>query len=166
MSIMNFVNSLLNRTNIAPKSEVVVSPVVEVPAEAPKVATYQSKWGYHPVSYETFLKLRELRKWYFMALHDVAAWFRWNRKTVYKSKVEPLYCKTFVLDKGETRKRTDKEGHIHWIWYPKTRTDLGICDAFQSARMPMKTSEEVVQLKISDEEINRLHTEVSKFFNK
>ena len=161
MSIINFVSGLLSKS-VAPKVEAVavpVAPIVEI-----SKATYKGKWGYHPVSYETFLKLKELHKWYFITLRHLGTWVRWTRKTKYKVGPEPKYCHTFVIDKHEIRKHVNKQGNIEWRWYPKTRNDCGIREAYQEARMPKKTPEEVVELKISEKEINRLHSEVSKFF--
>lgn len=128
----------------------------------PATETYQSRWGYHPVSYETFLKLKELHKWYHMTLRHLGCWVRWNRKTVHRYGPEPKYCPTFVKDR------------IDWWYtpsgacksYPKTRVDHGICEAYHAARMPTATPEEVESLNTSEEEINRLHTEVSEWFSR
>jgi len=163
MSTMNFVNGLLNKSNVAPQTEAVKVEVV--PVVEKKVETFKGKWGYHPVSYETFLKLKELQKWYYMTLSRLGTWVRWTRKTKYRVGSEPQYCHAFVIDKMEIRKHVNKEGWTEWRWYPKTRNDCGVREALREARMPKKTPEEVVQLKISEEEINRLHFEVSKFFN-
>ena len=126
----------------------------------------QGKWGYYPASPETFKKLKELHKWYHETLRNLGTWVRWTRKKVHKVGPEPKYCHTFVVDKWEMRKYINKEGFTGYRWYPKTRFDCGVCEAYQTARMPKKTAEEVVQLKISEAEINRLHTEVSAFFKK
>ena len=126
----------------------------------------QGKWGYYPASRETFLKLKELHKWYYETLRNLGTWVRWTRKTKHRSGPEPKHCHTFVVDKWEMRKYINKEGFTGYRWYPKTRFDCGVCEAYQTARMPKKTAEEVVQLKISEAEINRLHAEVSAFFKK
>jgi len=127
-------------------------------------ATYQGKWGYYCISYETFKKLRELNKWYHMTLRDLGRWVRWNRKTIHRYGAEPKYCHTFVLDKADLRSHVNKEGYTVYRWYPKTCMDYGICGAYQLARMPKKTVEEVEHLEISEDLINRLHSEASVFF--
>lgn len=123
--------------------------------------SYKSKWGFHPVSRETFLKIRELKKFYFITLHRLGTWVRWDRKTVNQHGPEPIYCPMFVEDKMEWRKHVNKEGFTEYRTYPKTRVDHGILEAYESARMPKATAEEVVPLKISEEEINRLYDQMN-----
>ncbi len=41
---------------------------------------HQSRFGYHPCDRETFAKLKELNKLYTKALHQKAAFERWERK--------------------------------------------------------------------------------------
>ncbi len=41
---------------------------------------WQSRHGYYSASYQTFLQLRQLRKAYWRAVRQVAAWRRWQRK--------------------------------------------------------------------------------------
>jgi len=54
----------------------------------------KSRWGYHPCDYETFQKLRVIKKYYYKNLHVIAERDRWldkepqnrvrkHRKTVY-----------------------------------------------------------------------------------
>jgi hypothetical protein len=42
--------------------------------------TYQSRWGFHPCDYPTFLKLKRIHKAYWKGLCILAAWQRWSRK--------------------------------------------------------------------------------------
>jgi hypothetical protein len=51
----------------------------EVIKEIPFTA-YRSKWGWHPISYEDFQILRELRKRFWQTLRMAYAWQRWARK--------------------------------------------------------------------------------------
>src|SRR5947209_1054995 len=41
---------------------------------------HQSRWGWHPCDYATFLLLKELNRLYERALRQFAAWRRWQRK--------------------------------------------------------------------------------------
>jgi len=42
--------------------------------------TYQSRWGFHPCDYETYLLLKQLNRLHDQALHACADWQRWARK--------------------------------------------------------------------------------------
>jgi len=42
--------------------------------------THRSRWGFHPCSHATFLKLKALKKAYWEAVRGLARWIRWNRK--------------------------------------------------------------------------------------
>lgn len=145
--------------------EKISATLKEVEAKPRKIATevYESRWGYHPVSYETFLKLKELHKWYHMTLRHLGTWVRWDRKTVHQHGPEPKYCPTFVENRPEWRDFVDADGNYHCRYYPKKRVDHGICEAYHQARMP-RPKEDVEPLDISVEEIDRLHTEVSAWF--
>lgn len=131
---------------------------------AVQTKTYKSKWGYHPVSYETFLKLKELNKWFHFTLYALGRWVRWDRKTVHQHGPEPKYCGTFVWNRAEWRKHVNKDGHTEFRFYPKTRVDHGIREALYEARMPKATPEEVEPLELSDDEIDRLHAQVQEWF--
>jgi hypothetical protein len=41
---------------------------------------YQSRWGYHPCNYQTYLKLRRLHRAYWEGRRLIAKWERWNAK--------------------------------------------------------------------------------------
>jgi len=104
---------------------------------------YESRWGFHSCSYETFRKLKFLHKWYYQTLKDHARWQRWNRKFPHNRKgPEPQYCPFYVERK---------------YWRAK---DYGIVAAYQQTRMPVPR-EEVQSLEISVEEIDRMYEEVS-----
>src|SRR5262249_6503788 len=40
---------------------------------------YQSRWGFHPIDYPTYLKLKRLHKAYWEAQRRIGAWRRWSR---------------------------------------------------------------------------------------
>src|SRR5437764_918694 len=41
---------------------------------------HQSRWGYHPCNFETYLKLRRLHQAYHDGLRLLARWRRWRAK--------------------------------------------------------------------------------------
>lgn len=128
---------------------------------------HQSRWGYHPVSYETFRKLKTLKKRYWQTVYAVARWRRWDRKTVNQTGPEPKYCPAFVEEKGHYKTVTHKVGDQEFkgsVYVPKTLNDHGILEAFEQARMPMETPEAVKPLNISDAQIDRLYEEVEAWF--
>jgi hypothetical protein len=42
--------------------------------------SFQSRWGYHPCDFPTFLKLKRIHKVFWVGLRKLAAWERWHRK--------------------------------------------------------------------------------------
>lgn len=54
---------------------------------------HQSRWGFHPCSYELYLKLKKLNILCQKALRQIAIWERWNRK-------DPKNRRRFVGVKG------------------------------------------------------------------
>lgn len=126
---------------------------------------YKSRWGFHPVSYATFCKLKELKKWYFQTVYSVARWSRWDRKTVHQKGPEPSYCPLFVLDQMYVHKYTNKEGHEARKYFPKTLRDHGVLAAFEQARRPVETPEEVRPLQLDLDKIDRLHAEAKQYFD-
>lgn len=47
---------------------------------ATATTTHQSRWGYHPCDYQSFLKLKEAHKLLLDAIRRVRAWERWDNK--------------------------------------------------------------------------------------
>lgn len=105
----------------------------------------KSRFGYHPCSYELYLKLKYIYKHYWNALSDYSNWERWNRKyphnrVIRKRKTnakgqkigyeivgprpEPTYCPFFV-------KTVVKYG----VSYSEV-SDFGFNDLFYYARRP------------------------------
>lgn len=61
--------------------------------------THQPRWSSKPLywraDYETYLKIRALKRWYWMTVQHYANWRRWKRKTVYQHGTEPIFCTSF-----------------------------------------------------------------------
>jgi len=131
--------------------------------------TSQSRWGFHPVDYPTFLKLRVLHRRYWETVRAVARFVRWDRKTVRRQGPAPRYCPAFVQERGRWEERPQRD-HPTWRpvcrWRPKTLIDRGVVEAYRTARMPAESPEGVKELSLSQAEIERLFDEVEAWFKK
>lgn len=106
--------------------------------------TFKSRFGFHPTSHETYMKLKELHKWYWKTLYAFHRWNRWDRKQPQNRRgPEPSYCPLFVLDKSWYRITTGQDGNMKGKYFPKTVTDHGIVDLYHMARMPQAEPMEV-----------------------
>jgi len=111
-------------------------------------SVHESRWGFHPVSYETFRKLKFLHKWYYQTLRDFARWVRWKNKFPHNRKgSEPQYCPFFV---------PKRRGHC---------VNYGIVAAYRQARMPVPR-DEVQPLELSVEKIDGMYEEVKSWVEK
>jgi len=130
------------------------------------MSSYKSKWGYHPTSFETFKKLKNLKKRYWQTVYAVARWRRWNKKTVNKIGSEPIYCPFFVEEKSSWVKKIGKDGQTSTYLLPKTLNDQGVLGAYENARIPVENSELVQLNQISEADINLLFEKVEDWFGK
>jgi len=48
--------------------------------ETTATKVYQSKWGYHPVDHDGFMKLKEAHRLLLRAYHDIKKYVRWENK--------------------------------------------------------------------------------------
>lgn len=148
---------------------------------------FQSKWGYHPVSYETSKKLRFINKVFSKAKHVAGAWERWERK-------EPQNRVIYTYIKGPNDKKTkkvlcDDQGNpvlwkepnvFNWFFEKKPTerhkyyTSKGWCrsgglgeailEASRIARMPANSPEAVQSLKFSEKEIDEIYEAAKAWF--
>jgi len=146
--------------------------MVAVPVEKNDPIVFESKWGFHPVDYATFKKLKELHRNYWRAVCGLAAWFRWNAKQPQNRIIterikdetgrvkgrrvigpwsEPTYCPLF----GQP---AVKRG---WLTIPEHLTDHGIVNAYQQARKP-KPRTEVAAPVLSIERIDELYQKLKE----
>ena len=106
----------------------------------------KSRFGWHPCSYDVFLKLKRLKKRYWETLRAYAKWRRWQGKMPYnRTGPEPDYCPFFVT---------------HEV------TDHGFLAQLLSARTPRAETEVVVFGPSHVEHIEKCHVEVEAWFNK
>jgi hypothetical protein len=94
---------------------------------------YQPKWSDKPLHYrcswETYFKLKSLKRWYYQTLHDVGCWKRWARKRKYKYLYrEPAVCEVFVNDMWQGM-----------LIHLATASNQKILQHFELARMPSET---------------------------
>jgi hypothetical protein len=144
--------------------------------------TFQSKWGWHPCDYETYLLLKKLHLAYWQALRRYALWRRWARKQpqnrvsrrrivdaagrkigsqvigpLSEPALHPLFCiRQLVVHV--------RHGHGQGHRVETERVcfcDYGIPEAYRRARRPMPSPDQVLPLSISLEEIRRLAHELN-----
>ena len=127
-----------------------------------KNSVFESRFGFHPVDYETFRKLKQLHKLYWQTVYDVARWERLNRKTVTKNVPEPLYCSVFVEEKHCYTSYINKDGHRGVKFHSKKVNDHGVIQAYQSARMPKESSDDVEPIHISISEIEKMISQLQR----
>ena len=148
----------------------------------------QGKYGWYPCDIETYHKLKKLNMAFNKALHEKAAWERWDRKEpqnrVIRAKLkdstgrvvgyqasipmpEPeltsIFCKKVVKrvqwgKKGGFFKDGIDETHIEL-------SDLPIYQDYCNARYPVAGEEGVSSLKMNMEIINELHGKIINISN-
>jgi hypothetical protein len=149
--------------------------------EATAMKTYQSKWGYHPISLEASKKLRFINGVYAKAQHLAGAWERWERKSpqnrVVKRAIKDdkgLKIKTEVVKDAAGKPVPWLEpqvcplfhdkiagkvqyGTYHWGYAKDNGFGEKILAASRQARTPMPTPEEVAPFLFTEEEIDKLY---------
>jgi len=144
---------------------------------------YQSRWGWHPISYDAFCKLKELHKltwnaWY--AHNDLK---KWARKTVTRPEEPPKTDPRFTKEqKGigyyacmltHYRKNpgaeVHEEYHVPTVIYGEDEQNYyfdplasEIIETMRMARTPEEREEDVENPPLSEE---RIHELFDKFFS-
>jgi len=147
--------------------------------------TYQSRWGYHPCDYETFVLLKLLNARWLVAQRRHAQWQRWFRKKPAnrvvrrwlrdgegrkigrevvgrqpEPRVCPLFCKRVTVvshwsESGECLP-AGREVDGYALLAP-----LGIPKTYRAARTPAPTAEAVRPLPLTAAEIRRLAADLA-----
>jgi len=142
---------------------------------------HQSKWGFHPCDRETFQKLKELNKLYIQALHQKAAYERWERKEphnrIMRVKLRDGSGNTVGYGAPQDRPEPPLNGLLikedyfpdvdrsgRWLKDKKVKRTrvvwaLGaelIGEVYKTARQPHPTSEGVKQMKLAPHIIETL----------
>ena len=60
---------------------------------------YQSRWGWHPISFDAFCKLKKIHKLVWNAWYAHKHFGRWLRKTVHQPAEQPPYDHRFTKEK-------------------------------------------------------------------
>lgn len=95
---------------------------------------HRSRFGFHPCDYTLFLKLKYLRKHYWIAVRQFHTWHRWFRKEPQnRIGTEPKYSQAFV--ENVPWAKPVKAG---FKLYPRTVHDHGVIELYQSARVPSR----------------------------
>jgi hypothetical protein len=59
-----------------------------------ETTVFKSRWGYHNINYQTFIKLKKLYKLYWEAIRQQARRNRWERKfPKNRNPIEPVFTK-------------------------------------------------------------------------
>lgn len=121
--------------------------------------TFKSKWGYHPCSKETYLKLKKLNKLRWETVTNFHSWLRWARKEphnritgrwiqkpgdefptkIQEPATEPRFCKLFVnankkRDEAARSRRLLTEVHVRDLH--KNENFLLVEDLYNQSRFP------------------------------
>ena len=144
-----------------------------------KPEAHESRWGFHPCCYETYLKLKFLNKFYVKGLHQIAAWRRWDRKMphnrlTYKHirnengqkigkevvgpRKEPVPNNPLIEKKHFTARYSWQKDYDYYGF--KNRCDK-IASDYKRARTPLP-KDEVKPLTLDIETINKLYLEAKE----
>lgn len=142
--------------------------------------THKSRFGFHPCSYEMFLKLKALNRMYWEALHQQAAWHRWERKEPHNRVIRPrirnskgevvAYGATIprpepklnsFLEKVTYQTRQDRQGQWQRTAISREKVVFKegwgkVLSDYSNARYAKPTPEEVKPLELSIEQIDKL----------
>jgi len=144
---------------------------------------HQSRWGWHPCDYATFRLLKRLHRACEEARRRFAAWQRWHRKMprnrvvrrwlrdgqgrrigceVVGSRPEPslspLFCVRRLVPSywSEDGKPLQEARLVEDVVFG----DLGIVEAYRTARKPAASPEEVRPLPFTGQELQQLAAEL------
>lgn len=123
--------------------------------------TFLSRWGFHPCDYETYLKLKKLKKLYWASVSANAKWHRWDRKQPQNRFYwEPIPEGFSIRD--FKRKRGSQP-----IPEPKRCSEkfCYILDEFNKAKTPRGNIKDVVPLGVTTEQIDHLLEVVEKWYD-
>lgn len=116
----------------------------------------RSRWGYHSGSYDLYLKLKQLKKWYWETHYAFHRWAKWTSKTVNRKGAEPKFCPEFVCDSWSVD-CVEKHG--------KFLEDFNINKLFDQVRRPSPTPVDPLKQSTIDW-INALYFSCRDYFEK
>ena len=131
---------------------------------------HEGRWGFHPVDYTTYLKLKAIHKAWWQTVYELAEWHRWARKAPkHRNRPEPQveYLDLFVKYNDETPEtgwmaEAVRSGmYNHHDQFARRMKRLSVVADFQSARTPRERAGDVVPIGLTDEQIDALFLSVS-----
>jgi hypothetical protein len=118
---------------------------------------YQSRWGFHSCNYETYLKLKKLKKYYWKAIYRIAEWNRWNNKLPHNR----------IIRKWHRNEKGQRVGFEIVGQKPEPQRlpvfTREVLSDFENARLPYKTVEEIKPLYFSLNQIDSMLKELENF---
>lgn len=109
---------------------------------------HKSRWGYHPCSYEDFLKLKLTHKLLLRAYCDVKRWVRWYHKEPQNRKTEEPVHPSFLVHHGYHRVNERVFYGCGFAQYQNQNLYLHVLEQYQRARKPVATPAEVLPLNL------------------
>jgi hypothetical protein len=132
---------------------------------------HQSRWGFHPCSFEEFRELRELWRAVLIRRRRVAAWRRWNAKALHNrvtrdrirdpagrvvGYADPEPVPEPPLPSVACRKVTRPSGKVEVEFAGPSGKDLRrLQEAYRHARRPRPTAAEVEPLPVTLAEVRQ-----------
>jgi hypothetical protein len=127
----------------------------------------KGRWGFYPCEYETYLKLKRIKKRYWETVYAETRYNRWERKLPKNRKgPEPIFCPLVG-----NRVWGWRMGNIPESPYPvriptriANKTDQAFLDWFESARRPL--DEDLVKpfTKSQIDLINEAYDKIERWF--
>ena len=149
---------------------------------------FQSRWGFHPVSFESSKKLRYINSIFAESQHKAGAWTRWFRKKPHNRVFKRVLKDAQGLKVGKEIVKDDegkpiylKEPRICSLFHSKVLPNVKLNGSFSQAstnelaighqvlnasriaRTPQPNPESVIQIQFSEEEIERLYNLVKNW---
>lgn len=177
-NLLNVSGYCQRRSDMEQKS--VIETIVNHPQTTTETDVYQSRWGWHPYSQETFLKLKALHKRVWEAWKKHSRLKSWSRKTVHYSPEPPPLDEYFSYELElrdsysafqHYRKTKDgdyEEYHVKAVFYHPDKPIMyhfepiasEIVESMREGKTPMKTPEDVKEPALTEQRINELYEEV------
>jgi len=125
----------------------------------------KGRFGFHPCDYQTYLKLKQLKKRFWETVYASARYDRWHNKFPHNRKgAEPAkYC-PLIGNRVFGSRGKNELGYQVWGKIPN-KLDQKLLDLFEQARMPLPEADVKVfdahQLQI----INETYQKVENWFS-
>jgi hypothetical protein len=121
---------------------------------------FKSRWGFHPCPYETYLKLKHLKKWFWENVTNYCAYRRWHSKQP-QNRIgdQPEFCDVFL---SVNAKRYSPSGH--WTVAFSLELKEFLMDTFDQVRVPSENLVDSLK-ETTLQRIDDLYEKVSKWYD-